>query len=123
MKYLASLLYIAGPLSVGLLVVLLAILGRRLGEALELPPYYRLYYVSLAFFLVPLPVGWIILFTGAWGMPDPTPNASIALRLAVASVPMTIAATFAVYATARYWGWIWGELGRSRGGKEGRDAE
>ncbi len=119
MKYLASLLYVVGPLSVGVLVMLLAALGRRLGEALELPPYYRLYYVSFALFVLPLPALWIILFTGAWGAPHPAPEAGMALKLATLSAPAAVAVTFALYATARYWGWIWGELGRKEGRGEG----
>lgn len=118
MNYLASTLYIIGPLSVGVLLVLLTTLGKRLGQALELPPYYRLYYIALVFFLLPLPAGWVLLFTGAWGLPDPAPNTGLIIKLAVASVPLTIGITLAVYATAKYWGWIWEELGRSRG-KEG----
>lgn len=121
MNYLASTLYIIGPLSVGVLVVLLMVLGKRLGEALELPPYYRLYYVSLLFFLLPLPIGWTLMLTGAWGMPEPALNTGLAIRLAISSVPMAIAITFAVCATAKYWGWIWEELARSRGGKGGHD--
>jgi len=122
MNYLASALYIIGPLAVGLLVVLLAVLGKRLGQALELPPYYRLYYVSIFFFIIPLPVAWILLITGAWGLPEPSQPTGMIIKLAVASVPLTIAITFAVFATAKYWGWIWDELRSSRrkdGGQDG----
>ena len=123
MKYLASLLYVLGPLSVGALALLLAALGRRLGEALELPPYYRLYYVSFALFLLPLPAMWIIVFTGAWGMPDPSPKTGMAIKLAAASLPIAVAFSLALVATARYWGWLWGELGRARDGKGGGDGD
>ncbi|RJP33060.1 MAG: hypothetical protein C4536_04890 [Actinobacteria bacterium] len=121
MNYLASAFYIVGPLAVGALLLLLMVLGKRLGEALELPAYYRLYYVSLVFFLLPLPVAWILLLTKAWGLPDPVSDTGLIIKIAVASIPMAIAITFAVYATAKYWGWIWSELGRSRGKDEGQD--
>jgi hypothetical protein len=121
MKYLAVSLYIIGPLSVGVLQVLLMILGKRLGQALELPPYYRLYYVSLFFFLIPLPVALTLLLTKAWGLPDPSQNVGIIMKLAVASIPLTIGITLAIIATAKYWGWIWGELSGPRGEEGGRD--
>ncbi len=119
MRYLASALYIIGPVSVGVLMVLLRKLGKRLGEALELPPYYRLYDLALAFFVIPLPAAWVLLLTGAWGLPEPTPDAIMIIKLAVASVPLTIGITLAVYATAKYWNWIWGELGPAQGGGDG----
>jgi hypothetical protein len=114
MNYLASALYIIGPISVGVMVILFLIMGKRLGQALELPPYYRLYYVSLFFFVIPLPVAWILLVSEAWGLPDPDPQTGLILKMVVASIPLTIAITFAVIATAKYWGWIWGELRSSR---------
>ncbi len=119
MNYLSSALYVVGPLSVAVLLLLLGAMGKRLGQALELPPHYRLYYVSFFFFIAPLPAAWILLLTGAWGLPDPEPKAGLIIKIAVASIPMGIAITFALIATARYWGWIWGELYRSRRKKEG----
>jgi hypothetical protein len=112
MNYLASILCLIGPLSLGALVSFLAILGKRLGHALELRKYYKLYYVSVFFFVIPIPVGFILLLTGAWGLPEPAPTTGLIIRLAIVSVPMSIAITFAVFATAKYWGWIWRELGR-----------
>ncbi len=119
MNYLASTLYIIGPLAVAVLLLLLTALGKRLGQALELPPYYRLYYLSLVFFLLPLPAAWILLLTGAWGLPEPAASTGLIIKICVASIPMAIAITFALYATAKYWGWIWGELGRSNKGGGG----
>ncbi|MBC7229837.1 MAG: hypothetical protein H5T74_05540 [Actinobacteria bacterium] len=118
MSYLSSALYVVGPISVAVLLLLLAAMGKRLGQALELPPYYRLYYVSFFFFVAPLPAAWILLLTGAWGLPDPEPLTGLIIKIAVASIPMGLAITFALIASARYWGWIWGELARSRRRKE-----
>jgi len=121
MNYLASSLYIIGPLSVVALIVLLQVMGKRLGQALELPRYYRLYYVAIFFFIIPLPVAWALLLSKAWGLPDPATETGFIIKLFVASIPMTIAITFAVYATAKYWGWIWEELRRSRGKDGGEE--
>ncbi len=122
MNYLSSALYVIGPLSVAVLLLLLGAMGKRLGQALELPPYYRLYYLSFFFFFAPLPAAWILLLTGAWGLPDPEPRTGLIIKIAVASIPMGIAITFALIATAKYWGWIWGEFYRSRR-KEGGKGE
>lgn len=122
MIYLSSALYIIGPLSVGIMLLLLLAMSRRLGEALELPRYYRLFFVSVFFFLIPLPIAWVLLLLKAWGLPEPEPFAALVIKILVASIPMTIAITFALVAVSRYWGWIWGELlGSDR--KEGGDRE
>ena len=121
MDYLASGIYIIGPLAVPIMLILLAVMGKRLGEALELPSYYRLYYVAVFFFVIPLPASWLLLVTGAWGLPDPEPVTGMIIKMLVAALPLTIAITFAIVATAKYWSWIWGEL---RGpGKEGSERD
>lgn len=114
MIYLSSSLYILGPLSVGTMLLLLMALSRRLGEALEMPPYYRLFGLAIFFFLLPLPVSWILLLLKAWGLPEPEPRTSLAIKLVVASFPMTIAISFALPTVARYWNWIWAELRGTR---------
>ena len=110
MDYLASGIYIIGPLAVAIMLLLMAVMAKRLGEALELPPYYRLYYVAVLFFIIPLPVSWFLLVTEAWGLPDPEPVTGLAIKMLVAALPMTISISSAVVATAKYWSWIWGEL-------------
>ena len=110
MRYVTPAIYIIGPLAVVVMLLLLLNMGRRLGQALELPPYYRLYYVSLFFFFIPLPAAWILLLTGAWGLPDPEPLRALIIKIMVASIPMGIAIAFAVVATCKYWSWIWKEL-------------
>lgn len=122
MIYLSSSLYIIGPLSVGAMLLLLMHLSRRLGEALEIPPYYRLFGVSIFFFLLPLPVSWALLTFKAFGLPEPEPRTALAVKLAVASIPMTLAISFALPTVARYWSWIWGEL-RGPRRKEGEGDE
>lgn len=115
MIYLSSSLYIIGPLSVAAMLMLLMSLSRRLGEALEMPPYYRFFGVAVLFFLLPLPVSWALLMLKAWGLPEPDPRTGLAIKLVVASIPMTIAISFALPTVARYWSWVWGELRGPRG--------
>lgn len=122
MRYLASAIYIVGPLAVVVMMLLFLSMSRRLGAALELPPYYRLYFLAFFFFFIPLPSAWVLLVTNAWGLPDPEPLAGLIIKIAVASIPMGIAITFAVIATAKYWGWIWGELRRTKKSGGGEDA-
>ncbi|MDI7252510.1 MAG: hypothetical protein QME89_08120, partial [Actinomycetota bacterium] len=93
---------------------LLMSLSRRLGEALEIPPYYRLFGLSVFFFLLPLPVSWTLLMLGAWGLPEPDPRTGLVIKLLVASIPMTVAISLALPTVARYWSWIWGELRGAR---------
>ncbi|MBC7252871.1 MAG: hypothetical protein H5T72_02730 [Actinobacteria bacterium] len=108
-------MYIIGPLSVAAMLMLLMSLSRRLGEALEMPPYYRFFGVAVLFFLLPLPVSWALLMLKAWGLPEPDPRTGLAIKLVVASIPMTIAISFALPTVARYWSWVWGELRGPRG--------
>lgn len=124
MIYISSALYIIGPLAVGVMLLLFMILSRRLGEALETPPYYRLFVVAVFFFLIPLPVAWTLLLLKAWGLPEPDPRTGLVIKVVVASIPMTIAITFALLATVKYWSWIWGELRgpRRREGDPDEDA-
>jgi hypothetical protein len=122
MEYLSSTIYIIGPLGVVAMLLLFMTMGKRLGEALELPPYYRLYFLAIFFFFLPLPLAWVSLLVKAWGLPNPEPQTGLIIKIMVASLPMTIAITFAVFATAKYWNWIWGELRRSRKGGGEKDA-
>jgi hypothetical protein len=110
MSYLSLTLYITGTLSMAVMLILFRTMGKRMGQALELPPYYRLYYISIFLFVIPLPVTWLLLATKAWGLPDPSPETALILKIVVASLPLAIGVTFALYATAKYWGWIWQEL-------------
>jgi len=115
MTYLSSTLFVIGPLSVGIMLILLMVLSKRLGHALEIPPYHRLYLVSAFFLLFPLPAAWILLLTGTWGLPEAEPQTLLILKIFVTLVPMAIAITFALVATVKYWYWVWGELQEPRG--------
>lgn len=121
MEYLSSALFAIGPIAIAVMLILLRTMGKRLGQALELPPYYRLYAIAVFFFLIPLPLIWILLALNAWGLPDSKADTILLAKIAVFSLPMAIAITLAVYATAKYWSWIWEELrssGRRGGGQD-----
>ncbi|MBC7246811.1 MAG: hypothetical protein H5T73_03405 [Actinobacteria bacterium] len=124
MTYLSSAMFAVGPFSVGMMLLLLMVLSRRLGHALETPPYHRLYLASLAFLLLPLPAVAVLLLTGASGLPEAEPQVNLLVKVLATFAPMAVAMTFALVATVKYWYWVWGELMgfRGKGGErsEGR---
>jgi hypothetical protein len=110
MDYISSAVFILGPLAEASLFILFVIMGKRLGQALELPPRYRLYWFAVALFLLPLPLGWILLATKAGGLPQPGEHNVFLIKIFAAMVPTAIGLTLAVFPTAKYWNWIWREL-------------
>lgn len=120
MDYLSSAIFTIGLLGEASMFVLLIILGKRLGQALELPSYYRLYWVAVLLLLLPLPLCWALFVAKAWGLPEPGAESVFPLKVMVALLPTAIAVTFALFSTARYWSWIWEELRRA--GKGGGDS-
>lgn len=106
------------PLAAGILFLLLMVMSRRLGQALEMPGYYRLYIASLVFILPLLPAGLILFIAKPWGLPEPDPETGLILKTLLASLPLTLAVTLALLATVRYWGWIWGEIRKGGGRRE-----
>lgn len=119
MTYVSTTLSAICPLAVGILFLLLLVMSKRLGEALEMPRYYRLYIASLAIILPILPAAWVLLLAKPWGLPEPDPETGFALKTFAASLPMSLAVTLALLATVKYWGWIWGEIrkGERKGGR------
>lgn len=115
MTYLSSAMFAVGPLSVGIMLMLLMVLSRRLGHALETPPYHRLYLASLVFLLLPHLVVAVLLLTGASGLPEAESQVNLLVKVLATFVPMAVAMTFALVATVKYWYWVWGELMGSRG--------
>lgn len=102
MQYLAAVLCVIGPLGEAIMLLLLMVMGKRLGKALEMPPYYRFYLAAVFFFLLPLPVSWILLLLQSWAAPHPSPDTVLAIKIAAASLPMTVAVTLALFPTAKY---------------------
>jgi hypothetical protein len=110
MGYLSSVIYIFNSLAVAAMLLLFMAMGKRLGEALELPRYHRLYLFGALFFLLPFLLISILLLVKAWGLPNPDAATSMIIKVTAVSLPLAIGITLAVYATAKYWSWIWDEL-------------
>jgi hypothetical protein len=121
MDYLSSAVFVVGLLGETALFVLLIIMGKRLGQALELPKYYRFYWIAIALLLLPLPILWLLLITRTWGLPDPGVDSIWPLKVLIAFIPAAVATTLVVLATAKYWQWIWGELRSPGAHGEGSD--
>ncbi|OFW59358.1 MAG: hypothetical protein A2W01_09065 [Candidatus Solincola sediminis] len=121
MEYLSSAVFIIGLLAEVSLFALLIVMGKRLGQALELPSYHRFYWMAMLVLLLPLPFAWIFLATKAWGFPEPGTQSVFAIKVLAALIPTSLAITFAVFPTAKYWDWIWKELRKPAGGGEDCD--
>lgn len=115
MVYISTSLYMLGHLALAILLLLLRSMGKRLGNALEMPPYHHLYLVSVFFLLLPLPVYWALLLAGRDDLAGSSYQGMLATKLLVASLPSAIGLTVALYPTAKYWKWIWKELSRPEG--------
>ncbi len=79
-----------------MLMLLISYLSRRLGEALKIPRYYRILYLTAFAIFVAFTIETIFA-TGPWGI----------------EVPLTIrcsAGVVAFLATLRYWGWLLSEF-------------
>ncbi len=120
MTYLASLLFVLGPFSVGAMTVLLTILSKRLGHAMEMPPYHRLYLVAIIFLFLPIPLVLGLSLGGVWELTQGDPLRNTMMKTLATFIPMTIAITLALMATVKYWHWVWGELRNPRGKGGGR---
>jgi predicted permease len=121
MGYISSVIYFFNSIAVMAMLLLLMAMGRRLGQALELPRYHRFYLVGVISFLLPLPLVLILLAFRAWGLPDPDVARSAIIKSTAVMLPLSVGITFAIYATAKYWSWIWGELRQSRKGGSEKD--
>lgn len=121
MTYLSSAMFVIGPLSVGIMLLLLMVLSRRLGHALEIAPYYRLYMVSVAFLFLAILIVSILQLAGASEPSQSQPQATLIIKVFATLMPMAVSVTLALVATVKYWHWVWGELlaSREKGGERG----
>ena len=111
----STFLYMMGHLALAILLLLLRSMGKRLGKALEMPPYHRLYLASVFLLLFPLPVYWALVLAKGDPFFGPSYQAVMATKLLLASLPSAAGLTVAIYPTAKYWKWIWKELARTEG--------
>ncbi len=112
MKALWVVLYALAPLSMAVLLTVLALLGRRLGQALEMFPYYLLYIAGAVLFVAPSITGLVIDLVWSEGGMETT---LLAVKAFVILLPQAIALGLAAFATTKYWRWIWKELAAPSG--------
>ncbi|MHB8780811.1 MAG: hypothetical protein ACYC55_05460 [Candidatus Geothermincolia bacterium] len=98
--------FLMAPLSLGSLLLLLLLLSRRLGQALGVKRFYLLYWPA-AFLVVAGPLAGGIL---ELALPQAGSATLAAIKAFVFLSPAAIGLTVGVYATGRYWSWIWEEL-------------
>lgn len=76
---------------------IMAKLSKRLGVAMQIKPYFRVYYVSIL--LLGLAVGYILVLDSHEGTTTAVANALFAIGM-----------TLGLVATIKYWGWLIKEL-------------
>ena len=107
------------PLTLTLTYLLLAGLGKRMGEALRMPPLYRLYGAAAALALLATAAS---LVAGASGWWEGSPAGAASGAALLVFLPLAAGACMATYPTMRYWKWVWPELRSSRSaGRDGGD--
>ncbi|MBN2488703.1 MAG: hypothetical protein JXA98_06720 [Methanosarcinaceae archaeon] len=76
----------------------MAKLSERMGEAMQIKPYYYLYYVGILFFV--LASGYTLVFQ----------TADADLVHMVSNLLLAVGMTFGLVATVKYWGWLIKEI-------------
>ena len=107
MNVLVTPLGVVGLIAIMYLLYIFANLSRRLGAVTKMKPYYRGYYVALAFLSVSL-VARIVLSSLALSPPSSRPDllSSWFFSLAVYHIPFVIAMAISVGITWQYWSWL-----------------
>jgi drug/metabolite transporter (DMT)-like permease len=100
-----SLLGLAAPLSMALLLIVFALLSKRLGEITRHPRYYRWYFVGAV--VIVMAVLLRITLTG-WRSAE---SDQIALLY---NLLLVIGLIIGVVTTWQYWGWLLGDRGVER---------
>ncbi len=121
MKVFWVVLYSLAPLSLAALLIVLAVLSRRLGQALEMRRYYRFYLVGAALFVVPAIAGLVINLVLSGG--DAADTSLLIVKAFVIFLPQALGLGLAAFATSKYWHWIWRELAAGRRRRDSQPAE
>lgn len=98
------------PLSLAFAFGVLARLGKRMGEALHTRSFYLFYWAAAAFCALPVPVVWIAYAAGAGGFPDVSEVSAVRFSVFLFLLPVCIGVSLALFATLRYWKWVWPEI-------------
>jgi hypothetical protein len=100
---LSTLLSVAAPLALMVILWVMAQISRRFGEVTHRPPLYRGFYVSLALMFFPLMVRLLSIGQSDSAL-DGLGGRSIGALLH--DVPLAVGITLAVIIAWRYWGWL-----------------
>lgn len=85
-----------------IILLVLAYLSKRLGEALKTPPYYKLYYVGIVFVMISVLINTISINEVIAVIPEITKTVPMGLRC--------VSGLLAVFASLQYWQWLFSEL-------------
>ncbi len=110
MSVLWSLLSSLGPLALAFSFLIMGLLGKRMGEAMHTRRFYLLYWVAAALCALPVAGGWFAWAAGLGGFPSLSEPATYRLVSLLFLLPLCAGATISLYATLRYWKWVWPEL-------------
>ena len=105
MNVLVTPLGVVGLIAIMYLLYIFANLSRRLGAVTKMKPYYRGYYVALAFLSVSF-VARVVLSSLALSPPSSRPDLGLFFSLAAYHVPFVIAIAISVGVTWQYWSWL-----------------
>ena len=108
MNVLVTPLGVVGLIAIMYLLYIFANLSRRLGAVTKMKPYYRGYYVALAFLSVSF-VARVVLSSVALSPPSlvaPGLLSSPFFSLVAYHVPFAIAMAISVGVTWQYWSWL-----------------
>jgi hypothetical protein len=98
------------PLSLAFTFGVLARLGRRMGEALHARSFYLFYWAAAAFCIVPVLGVWIAYAAGPGGFPNTPEISAVRFIVILFLLPVCVGVSLALFATLRYWKWVWPEL-------------
>jgi hypothetical protein len=92
--------------SSALLIIIYVIYGlsRRLGEAMQIKPYYHLYSIGFAFILLSI-LAQINLIFNSINFFDQN-----SLIIVLINLLLAIGVTFSIIACLKYWGWLLKEI-------------
>lgn len=103
LENLTTLLSVTTPVTLMILLWVMAQISRRFGEVTHRPPIFRWYYVAISLLIAPLAVRVV-----AVGMPD-TDRADLGGNTVGAmfhDIPLALAITLGIVIAWRYWGWL-----------------
>lgn len=112
MDTVSALLFFTAPLSWALALLILRVLGKRMGRALGLRSYHIVYVLS-SIFLIVVTIAAFAVFMLIDSPSDLSYRSNLLLRIFVIQLPMLLALVAGLSVTHKYWSWIWDALSGS----------